>query len=597
MQDLYDRGDLPCEYDCITLENEYLKAEILPGLGGKLWSLYDKKAGKDLLFTNSIVRPCNLAVRNAWTSGGVEFNCGMVGHHPFTCSRIFAARTALSDGTPVLRVYEYERVRSCVYQIDFFLPDSSPLLYVRVRIVNPTRRTTPMYWWSNIAVPEDKTCRNVIPATETYNNKGGVVGKNSVPFFEERDITYPTNNPTAIDFFWKIPPAERKFTSYLNADGDGLVQVSTSRQQGRKLFVWGQGPGGDRWQSFLTSDGEVGRYVEIQAGAAHTQYECIPMPPLTAWEWLEGYGALHADGKKVHGEWNGAVAEVKTRLEILAPEKNFNKLLSDTHEMAVSPAQTMLSYGSGYGALENLRRQKQGEPAMCPHLDFGEISEEQRPWAQLLQSGEFPDSDKTPSSWMLQPEWTQLLEKSKPNCACLVQLSAIYFASRQFDRARKACEESLILQDNAAGRFILSQLDRVEGNAERYVSDIFSACRQSDFDLSYARAALSAALENGKNKEALILYDLCPASVRGDGRMRMYRAFALLRLSDIASAEAELHKDGGINVTDIREGEISITSLYIEIERAKAKRDGVEFVEENVEIPLKYDFRMSAKRK
>ena len=47
--------------------------------------------------------------------------------------------------------------------------------------------------------------------------------------------------------------------------------------------------------------------------------------------------------------------------------------------------------------------------------------------------------------------------------------------------------------------------------------------------------------------------------------MRMYRAFALLRLSDIASAEAEMNKDGGINVTDIREGEISITSLYIEI--------------------------------
>ena len=52
MQDLYDRADTPTEYIGVTLENEYLKALFLPQLGGRLWSLYDKVAGRELLYSN-----------------------------------------------------------------------------------------------------------------------------------------------------------------------------------------------------------------------------------------------------------------------------------------------------------------------------------------------------------------------------------------------------------------------------------------------------------------------------------------------------------------------------------------------------------------
>ena len=49
MQDKYDRATDVKEYKTVTLENEYLKAVFLPEFGGRMWSLFDKKKGKELL--------------------------------------------------------------------------------------------------------------------------------------------------------------------------------------------------------------------------------------------------------------------------------------------------------------------------------------------------------------------------------------------------------------------------------------------------------------------------------------------------------------------------------------------------------------------
>ena len=154
IQDGYNRIRRERDFKVAVLENEILRATFLLDLGGRMWSLFHKPNNRELLYTNPVFQPANLATRNAWFSGGVEWNCGIPGHTPLTCSPMFAARVVGDDGSPILRLYEFERVRGVPYQIDFSLPPGSPWLLATVRIVNPHDRQIPMYWWSNIAVPE-----------------------------------------------------------------------------------------------------------------------------------------------------------------------------------------------------------------------------------------------------------------------------------------------------------------------------------------------------------------------------------------------------------------------------------------------------------
>lgn len=600
MQDLYDRAEEPTVYVGIEFENRYLKALFLPALGGRLWSLYDKVAGRELLYRNPVVRPCNLAVRNAWLAGGIEFNCGMIGHHPFTCSQIFAAQTALDDGTPVLRMYEFERIRRCVYQMDFFLPEESRVLLGRMRIVNPNRETVPMYWWTNMAVRENPRARNVIDATVSYNNKSGIVGKNPVPVSGGTDITYPSRNPVAIDYFWKIPDAARKFTAYLDENGYGFCQTSTARLQGRKLFVWGQGEGGARWQEFLTA-GEPGRYVEIQAGLAHTQYECLPMPPLTAWEWVEAYGALSADPARVHGDWDGARDEVRERLEVLCSAAGLDSWLENTRSMAKRPAERVICSGSGWGALENLRRARDGEPLMCPQLDFGQVGAEQADWVRLLECGTLaPEGQGSlcpPASWMFQREWTERVRASADCHEKQLHLAAIALADGRLRDAGEAVAAALALRVTPTALFLRAQVERLNGDDRAAADSALEAHRLLPGDVSLARQAFAMALRAGMNDRVVAAYEASPAAVRADGRTAMTYAFALLRQGDTDRAEAVLMRDGGLSVTDIREGEISLTNLYLDIARARADAAGRAFDPAETDVPRRFDFRMFVPKK
>ncbi|MFO7900170.1 MAG: DUF5107 domain-containing protein [Planctomycetota bacterium] len=257
----YSRNRTPTRHRTAVLENDILRATFLLDLGGRLWSLVHKPSGRELLYVNPVLQPVNVGTVGMWFSGGVEWNCGIRGHTPLTCSPLWAAAVTGSDGRPILRLYEFERIRCLAYQVDFSLPDGSPCLFARMRIVNPHDRETPMYWWSNIAVPELEGGRIVVPAASSVRFRyNGAVSRGSVPLQNGHDVTYPTNPSAAADSFYEVTEQDRPWISSLDPEGCGLAQMSTPRLKGRKLFRWGMRPGGRNWQRFLSPGGPP--YIE-----------------------------------------------------------------------------------------------------------------------------------------------------------------------------------------------------------------------------------------------------------------------------------------------------------------------------------------------
>ncbi|NUP48553.1 MAG: DUF5107 domain-containing protein, partial [Catenulispora sp.] len=168
-QDSYSRERTERELPALVLENETLTATFLPGYGGRLWSLRHRPTGRELLHRNAIRQPANLALRDAWLAGGVEWNFGATGHWPLTCEPLHAIRLEAADGTPVLRMYEFERLRRVVVTIDAWLPSGARTLMVHVSLHNPAPTPTPAYWWSNMAVPQSPDVRVIAPAEAAFH--------------------------------------------------------------------------------------------------------------------------------------------------------------------------------------------------------------------------------------------------------------------------------------------------------------------------------------------------------------------------------------------------------------------------------------------
>src|SRR5918999_273747 len=307
LEDDYSRELAPQETRVATLENDYLKAVVLLNLGGRLWSLRDKVGRRELLYTSERIQLGNLGLRNAWFPGGVEWNLGTTGHTALTCSPVHAAALELPGGAPGLRISEWERMRDLVYQVDFRLGPRSGQLVVDIEVTNPNAHAVPVYWWSNIAVASSPGSRVVVPSRTAFEfTYGRRLRRVPVPGAGAADLTYPHEATRTADHFFELDPERLPWIAAVDRTGVGLLQVSGRRLRGRKLFTWGTGPGGRRWQEFLT--GSAHAYFEVQAGLARTQLEHLRLEPGERWSWSEVYGPVAVPVEAVHGAWAEAVA-------------------------------------------------------------------------------------------------------------------------------------------------------------------------------------------------------------------------------------------------------------------------------------------------
>ena len=581
-QDYYDRNRVPRSFKAVILENDHLKATFIPELGGRLWSLWDKDSDRELLYCNPVFQPGNLALRNAWFSGGVEFNVSIKGHHPMTCSDMFAQHITMTDGTPGVRMYEYERIRGTAYGFDAWLPDNSKLLFIRPRIENTTDHAVWTYWWSNIAVSYTDGMRVIVPAEKTFVNYADdnhyYLDFADVPVAKGVDITYPKNVKIAQDFFFYIPDRDPKWIAAVDEQGVGMMQCSTRNLLGRKLFVWGDSHGGDNWKNFL-SDGTNDGYVEIQAGLARTQLEHVPLEANSVYTWVEAYGALQEDAHKLHGDWLTAQETVVGAIDEAFGHRT-DSVLNAMMELPAQPGD-MIHTGSGWGGLEHLRRCADGEAPLSSWYDFPEntLTGSQLPWLKLLRDGNLETADPmaVPKGYLVDRKWLERLERAmekgeNQNWFGLMHLGLMRYADGDVEGAASALEASLALE---ASPWVLRNLAMIRAN------------EYGDYEKAMEYMERSVQMEKNNRWLWLDMAVLClkadycqhwvdrypdiPETIRTEGRLKLYTAIALTRLGRLDEACGYLNHS--LLVPDIKEDENLITEAWFALYGGIISRD------------------------
>jgi len=590
----YDRRLTPVRHPVAVLRGERLEATFLLDLGGRLWSLKDLASGRELLYSNAAIQFANLGIRDAWFAGGVEWNVGLIGHTPLTCSPVHAGSVDSPVG-PVLRLWEFDRLRDCVYRVDAWLDDDTGLLCVRPEIHNPNAQPVDTYWWSNTAVPLSQSTRIVVPADTAWKFGFERVMRRVPVGGAGDDSVWPWRGVGSADYFFDLGRgATRPWIAAVEGDGTGIVQTSSARLQGRKLFVWGEAQGGQRWQRWLSPLG--GRYAEIQAGLARTQMEHLPLGGGDSLHWVETYGPLQVDAQTAVADWPDAVAGVARAIQAEQPDSWLAgvELAADT--MAALPPIVRHS-GSGWGALERVRRESAGDRSLtstATPFNDDTLGPEQAAWLALLRDGAFPAADpcEPPGSYQRSSDWADRLQ-ADGGWRAQLHLGEIRWHQGDADGARQAWEASVAEAPNPWAWRDLGLAAQAGGDLAGAAGAYTQAC-DLRLDVTIVLERLEVLLA-GQPGEALTVIDELPPWLRADPRVRVAAARAACDAGLIERALQELTPLP--HLATLREGETLLDVLWqrVQDELATAASTPLtaQWLARGSQLPADWDFRMA----
>jgi tetratricopeptide (TPR) repeat protein len=577
LQNGYSRDLGAQDVPALRMTNSRMEALVLPGLGGRLWSLRDLAADRDVIFTNGYLQFANFALTDAWFAGGIEWNLGSTGHSATTSRPVFTGNVSSSRGA-ALRIWEWERTRDLVFSVDLLMPADRPLLLAFVRIRNPDREPKPLYWWTNIAVPEEPGARVLAPATQAWRTTyDGSIASVEIPLADNpaTDISYPLSAQRAADYFFQVSPERRPWIAAVQADGRGLVQTSTAQLRGRKLFLWGAAAGGRHWQEWLC--GPESRYLEIQAGLATTQLEHLRLDGSAEISWAEAYAPIEAVPAAGHGSWQDAVAEVTELVAQIIPDEE----LDDWHRWwraeVADAAPQQITAGSGAGEAELVVRGK--DPDGLPSTPFGQpLSDGFRHLVKLARTGKV-DQNAAGTEVLVPPttdRWSPVLDRAGEGWWGQLMLAIRSHARGDLEEARLGYLSSAKIRSTPWAARGLAQLAIARGD-HAGAADLYArAVAQAPTSLPLLVEATDQLLTTGQSTACLAMIDAAPDQISSHGRMVLQRLRALLAVGRLDAAHALL--ESGIEVPDLREGE-TLGTLW---QAAFGDRP----------LPHRYDFRM-----
>ncbi len=259
-----DAEPVPRDFQIVVLENAALRVEVAPELGGRVVSLFDKRIGQEILFSNPVVKPVRILPIWGFISGGIEFNFP-IAHSPTSIDEVGCTHGTRGDYA-FIQVGEREARTGMEWKVELGLSGDNPVLIQRNAFRNRTQADHPWMSWTITAVRSTTETEFVHPPHRVLVHDDRVVDVD----WPGEGLNWDRNAKQMTALFWK-PGSQPAFGAFHHDLGFGLMHVADPAQlPGKK--VWTYGHGQHRSWGLGSTDGQSS-YCEIEGGPLIDQGE------------------------------------------------------------------------------------------------------------------------------------------------------------------------------------------------------------------------------------------------------------------------------------------------------------------------------------
>ncbi len=299
------------KWKAIWIENEFIRAMVLPEIGGRIHVLQDKTNGYDLIYNQPVIKPALVGLAGPWISGGIEFNWPQH-HRPATFLPVDFEIEENEDGSKTIWCGDHDPMCRMKGMHGVCLHPGRAYLELKARAYNRTPIVQTFLWWANVATRVHENYQSFFPPDVYYVAdharrsmseyplaKGfyygvnyGERGRKGIPENEIPSQFVPRHPgksgkkdgqlayaPNDLSFYANIPvptsymcmgSKEDFFGGYDHRAQAGIVHFANHHiSPGKKQWTWGNHDFGYAWDRNLTdrdAQGEFAPYIEIMAG-------------------------------------------------------------------------------------------------------------------------------------------------------------------------------------------------------------------------------------------------------------------------------------------------------------------------------------------
>lgn len=514
--DGYSNKHVNKDWKIVTLENELIRVMILPEAGGKVYGAIDKTTGEEFIYKNEVMKFRNISMRGPWTSGGIEFNFGVIGHHPSTASSVDYAFGNDPDGSAYCIVGSVDLPSHTQWRVKIILKKGVANFETQASWYNPTSFRQAYYNWMTAAAPATDDLVIYAPG-DAYVDHGG--DPHMYPIAENgKNISkYKENDFGPSKSYHVVGSYDDYFGGYFEDSGYGFGHWSTYEDSpGQKVWFWNLSRAGGIWEDLLTDTD--GQYIEFQAGRLLNQYapESKKINPISKMSfsagahdrWREVWFPINGTGGITDASSHGSMHITKKDNKAILGINSFMDASITVSQITASGATTHKS--ADLKAMQNLQLDldQSTVEVRIPELD---LSWKEKDNSKLIER-KF-DSDITDSMRQASNEYTffqgeqayvarhykvaeefylKCISRDPLHLGALASLGELYLREAKYDEAKKHLNRALEIDTyHPRSNYLIGTLYKILKDDTNALESFSWATR----DIAYQSVAYSAMAE------------------------------------------------------------------------------------------------------